>query len=252
MRILAAALVTFLSLTGTAHAAPAPSPLTKNPLYKTGKLPAQTCEEPEVNQDHDAIRLYVEAITACQEKAWSTQVTKAGFRYQKAKVVVKYGDRIKTACGVYHPDDVYSLYCIPNKTIYLMLTDYGLADELDSPEILESLSIGYGYHAQNMVGIVDQEDRAAKKLPKAKALALTTKGSLQSICLAGAFIGSVWDSLGHSRAHGSEYFINRHAVEGNYKGFGTAKNRVYWQRRGFDAASPSACNTYTAPASKVR
>ncbi|MER5321532.1 hypothetical protein [Streptosporangium roseum] len=49
--------------------------------------------------------------------------------------------------------------------------------------------------------------RLAGELSKAGALALSSKVALQNICFAGAFIGSVWDSLGHGKERGSGSFI---------------------------------------------
>ncbi|MFF5212258.1 neutral zinc metallopeptidase [Streptosporangium sp. NPDC000396] len=190
-------------------------------------------------------------MSACLGKAWGAQLKKAGIPFTKPKVTVAYGDRIKTACGIYRPGDTFGLYCQRNTTVYLMVNDYGVADELDSPQMLESLSIGYSYHIQRLIGVLDQEARVARKSSKSGVVALNSKVALQNICFTGAFIGSVWDSLGHSKEHGSDYFINRHSPEGDVPGNGTTKNRVYWLGRGFGAQSPGACNIFTAPASRV-
>ncbi|MFD8562325.1 hypothetical protein ACFV1N_34015 [Streptosporangium canum] len=59
-----------LPLTGTAHAAPGTSAvLTGNPLYKTGTIPQQTCEEPAfTSASHDGARLYVIEMSACPDR----------------------------------------------------------------------------------------------------------------------------------------------------------------------------------------
>lgn len=262
MRILFAALTASAlagtALTGTASAGSAgPVPtgsaaLTKNPIYKTGKFAPRTCEEPTIKGgDIDSVRLYADAVSACLGKAWEAQLGKAGIPFTKPKVTVAYGDRIKTACGVYRPSDTFGLYCQKSTTVYLMVNHYGIAGELDSPQMLESLSIGYAYHIQRLIGVFAQEARVARKSSKAGAVALSSKVALQNICFAGAFIGSVWDSLGHSKEHGSSSFVNRHSMESDVPGNGTTKNRIHWLGRGFDAQSPGACNTFVAPASRV-
>jgi uncharacterized protein len=247
-----------MPLTGAASAnsaGPVPSgsaAFTKNPIYKTGKFTSQTCEEPGISGGHfDSVELYFENMSECLDRAWGPQLKKAGIRYSKPKVKVTYGSQVKTACGTYHLDDVFSMYCKANQTVYVMVAEYGVRNELDSPRMLESLSIGYGYHVQRLIGVLPQETRAAKTLSKAGAVALSSKVSLQNICFVGASIGSVWDSLGHSKAHGSGWFIGQHSMEGETKGNGTFKNRVYWETRGFNAESPDVCNTFNAPASKV-
>ncbi|WP_326645224.1 hypothetical protein OG884_12490 [Streptosporangium sp. NBC_01755] len=47
------------------------------------------------------------------------------------------------------------------------------------------------------------------------------------------------------------FLIDRHRIESSIAGNGTTKNRLYWQRRGFETRSPCACNTFTAPAVRV-
>ncbi|MGV9776961.1 neutral zinc metallopeptidase [Streptosporangium sp. NPDC003464] len=262
MRILFAALtasaLASTALTGTASANSAePIPtgsaaFTKNPIYKTGKFAPRTCEEPTIKGgDIDSVRLYTDAISTCLGNAWGAQLRKAGIPFTKPKVTVAYGERIKTACGVYRPSDTFGLYCQKNTTVYLMVNHYGVAGELDSPQMLESLSIGYSYHIQRLIGVFAQEARVAKESSKVEAAALSSKVALQNICFAGAFIGSVWDSLGHSKEQGSDSFINQHSMESNVPGNGTTKNRIYWLGRGFAAQSPGACNTFMAPAYRV-
>lgn len=248
------------SLTGTASAnsaGPVPTgaaALTGNPIYKTGRFAPRTCEEPSVRGgDIESVRIYADTMAACLGKAWQAQLRKAGIPFSAPKVRVAYGDRIKTACGVYRPGDTFGLYCQKNRTVYLMVTEYGITGEVDSPQMLESLSIGYGYHVQRLIGVLAQEARIAKKLSKAKAkaLALSSRVSLQNICFVGAFVGSVWDSLDNSKKRGHKSFVNRHTMESDVEGNGTTKNRIYWLGRGFDAQAPGACNTFEAPASRV-
>ncbi|MEV4246737.1 neutral zinc metallopeptidase [Streptosporangium canum] len=242
-----------LPLTGTAHAAPGTSAvLTGNPLYKTGTIPQQTCEEPAfTSASHDGARLYVIEMSACLDRVWSAQVRKAGFTWTRPKVVVSHKDRVKTACGPYYPGDTFSLYCIGTGTIYLMVTDSALSNELNHPRMLESLAIGYSYHVQQLGGILREERRAEAKMSKKQRWALSAKVSLQNLCLTGAFLGSVWDSLSHTKAYGTDLIIDWKSVEGDHKEQGKAKNRVYWEQRGFDTLRPGACNTFTAPAGRV-
>ncbi|MEV8632371.1 neutral zinc metallopeptidase [Streptosporangium sp. NPDC051023] len=240
------------SADSTGSAPTGPAALTANPIYKTGRFKPQTCEEPALRGgDIDSIRLYADAMSACLGKAWKAQLKEAGIPFTAPRIAVAYGDRIKTPCGTYRLDDTFGLYCRRNTTVYLMVNEYGISGELDSPQMLESLSIGYGYHVQRLIGVFAQEARAARKLSKAGALALSSKVALQNICFAGAFIGSVWDSLGHTKESGADYFVSRHSYDGDDPGNGTAKNRMYWLKRGFDAQAPGACNTFKAPASRV-
>ncbi|SDJ02871.1 hypothetical protein [Nonomuraea jiangxiensis] len=122
---------------------------------------------------------------------------------------------------------------------------------LDAPKLLEGLSLGYAFHVQKLAGILDAQAKPAKKSSTSEAAVIGRKATLQALCLSGALTGGLWDSLGHTREHGTEYYIGRHVI-GRYGTFGKPANQVHWFRQGLEAESPSACNTFTAPASKVK
>lgn len=250
---LAACVLASTALSGTASAAPAvPAVLAKNPLYKVGKFTLKTCEEPPTAADVEVMRLYVEEVSDCLDKAWGPLVRKAGLPYSRPKVKVSHGDRVETPCGTYAPNQTDSIYCAKTRTVHLMVSDYGLSDEIDRPMWLDALSAGWALHVQTVMGVTGAVAKALKKASKRDRLALYAKHTLQTLCLTGAFTGSVWDSLGHSKRSGHESYINRDARYGDLPGYGTAKNRAYWTRRGFEAESPSVCNTFTAPAARVK
>ncbi|GAA1011729.1 hypothetical protein Aple_012910 [Acrocarpospora pleiomorpha] len=229
-----------------------PGALTKNPIYATGKLPQVTCEEKMFNPARfDSVQLYVEDISDCLEQAWRPQLAKAGIPFSKPRLVVKGGKRIK-ACGFSgEPYETFSMYCLKNKTIYMLIPDRSLADELNRPTILLSLARGYGYHIQQLTGIVGQQLKAEKKLSKRGLLAQRKRFELQTTCFAGAFLGSVWDSLGHTAEPSSEHMLWVLVNTTIGPSQGSTKNRTYWATRGYESWSPGSCNTFTAPAKRV-
>ncbi|WP_187414667.1 neutral zinc metallopeptidase [Nonomuraea sp. PA05] len=253
---LTACVLASTALSGAASAASAapavPAVLAKNPLYKAGKFALKTCEEPPTAADVEVLRLYVEEVSICLDKAWGPLVKKAGLPYGKPKVKVSHGEKVKTSCGTYVPDVTDSVYCAKTRTVHIMVSDYGLTGEIDRPMWLDALSAGWALHVQNVAGVTGAVAKAVKKASKRDLLAMRAKHTLQTLCLTGAFTGSVWDSLGHSKRSGHESYIDRDARYGDVPGFGTAANRAYWTRRGFEAESPSACNTFTAPAVRVK
>ncbi|MER7133383.1 neutral zinc metallopeptidase [Streptosporangium saharense] len=244
--------------TGTADASPSgsvpsgPGALTRNPVYKTGKFLSQTCEEPDLRVgDVETLQTYADDVSACLNRAWSAQLKRAGIPFRTPKVAVGYGEAVRTACGVYRPAEVFGLYCHRNRTVYLLTTEYGMADVIQSSQMLESLSIAYAYHVQNLIGVLAEGDRVVRKSSRSAVLAMNSKTALQNICFTGAFVGSVWESLENRKARGVESFLNEHTMEGDTPGLGRNKNRLYWLRRGFEARSPAVCNTFTAPRTKV-
>ncbi|MGI5291586.1 hypothetical protein ACQEVF_50900 [Nonomuraea polychroma] len=253
--LLLAGVLASAALSGTASAGPVPTgtaALTKNPMYKTGKFAVGGCEEPFAGSaDVEVFRRYVEEMDVCLDKAWQPLLRKAGLPYGKPHVRFSYGDKVKTSCGTFMVNNSDSVYCVRTKTIHMMVNDYGLRGEIDKPKLLESLSIGYAFHVQKLAGILDAQVKLVEKSSKREAAALGNKVGLQALCLSGALTGGVWDSLVHTREHGQDYYIGRHVI-GEFGSFGKPANQVYWFRRGFEAESPSVCNTFTAPASRVK
>ncbi|GAA0379940.1 hypothetical protein Acor_01410 [Acrocarpospora corrugata] len=230
-----------------------PGALTKNPIYATGKLPQVTCEEQMFNPARfDSVELYVDNVADCLDRAWRPQFAKAKLSFPRPRFVVKGGDRVKT-CGLSGTTyETFSMYCPRNKTIYTVIPDRALKNELNRPTILLSLARAYAYHVQQLTGIVDQERKVEKKLSKRGLLAQRKRFELQASCFTGAFLGSVWDSLGHTAAdHDSEYVLYVLVNTTIGAGQGSDKNRTYWATRGYDTWSPGACNTFTAPAKRV-
>ncbi|WP_084965597.1 neutral zinc metallopeptidase [Thermoactinospora rubra] len=243
-------------LTAAALAGPIPSghaALTRNPLYKTGPLPDVTCEQPiYTTTTYESVKSYTQILADCFDQLWSTKVRKAGIAYQKPKLVVQQGKDIK-GCGTrYRPGDTDSLYCIKTKTIYLFSHEVVEGRELENGEILLNLAQMYGFHVQNHLGILAQEAREWRKLSKKARLELSDRLYLQNFCLAGAGAGAAWESLESLYNTPLTTMMGFYTMTGgDMPGYGTAKSRRHWMTRGYEAASPGVCNTFTAPKSRV-
>jgi uncharacterized protein len=73
--------------------------------------------------------------------------------------------------------------------------------------------------------------------------------------LGAAFMGSIWPLPGYQDEDWKN-IVDIYRDSGDEKinkerSHGTGKNRVAWLQKGFAAASPAACNTWSAPASRV-
>ncbi|GAA5080302.1 hypothetical protein HNP84_000724 [Thermocatellispora tengchongensis] len=221
--------------------------LTKNPIYKTGKLELKECDEQPVKpEDADSARIYLEYVLDCLDESWSAQFAKAKlpFAKPKFKVLTTYG---KTTCGTF-PTFAQGLYCENSRTIYVLL-DKAILSEPGELFLFQLLAHEYGHHVQELAGILDEEVRLQKKKVPG-VWERHRRVELQAECLSGAFIGSVWQSLGRSQFDFD--YIGKLAQAGfDSKSHGKGKNIAYWLKRGFDAESPDACNTWTAPKSRV-
>ncbi|TYB68507.1 hypothetical protein FXF51_11760 [Nonomuraea sp. PA05] len=262
LALMAGALVGVL-FAGTAHAATSSAPsykpvLTKNKLYKSGKLGISVCEEPEVTSGTvDEAKIYFEAVMECLDKAWSPVVKKAGYRFTKTKftVVTKEGTKIGT-CGRF-PWGAQAVYCPKEKAMYFLLSDNVIEEPTDLA-LMQVLAHEYGHHIQQLTGILKATDVIIAKDSESRALEALRRSELQAQCLSAAFVGRVWNSLGRPDTDWSILLKGHHNVvaalgarSGSEETHGSHASNKLWLERGFKAQSASACNTFSAPKSKV-
>ncbi|MEV4169687.1 MULTISPECIES: neutral zinc metallopeptidase [unclassified Nonomuraea] len=250
---------------GTAHAATASAPaykpvLVKSPIYKTGKLGYETCEEPRVQGGSlDEVKGYLDAVLDCLNEAWEPKVKQAGFKFSKPgmQVITKLG--AKTGCGGF-PAGAQALYCSLNNKITFLVSP-NLVEEPNDLMLMLVLAHEYGHHIQQLTGMFKALQSYDGK-SEAVLLDVIRRFELQAECLSGTFIGSVWHSLG--RPETDFTYIVKHGGSGldlsaigvkqkswGEQTHGSAKNAGLWLKRGFDTESAGGCNTWKAPKSQV-
>ncbi|NRQ30990.1 hypothetical protein HII36_03965 [Nonomuraea sp. NN258] len=253
LALIAGALASVL-FAGTAHAAPVAadpfSPvLTKNPIYKTGELGTETCEEQPLQRDDlDGARVYLEFLLDCLADSWREPITKAGFTFKEPKFSVISKPGAATGCGKF-PRGAQAVYCPNNKKITFLLDPYILSEPTEL-FLMAVIAHEYGHHIQDLTGVLNIVDRYKGK-SKARIYDEARRVELQAECMSGAFIGSVWHSLGR-RDFDFKYIVQTAQVGFDDGIHGKPANIAWWLQRGFDAESPSACNTWAAPKGKVR
>jgi hypothetical protein len=101
--------------TAPTSAPPLPTALTRNPIYRVGKLPSAKCAEPAYEPTSlTNARAYFTQYVACLNKAWAPVIRKAGFTFRPPKLVVVLGQSPSSPCTV---DDGRDYYC--GGTIYM-------------------------------------------------------------------------------------------------------------------------------------
>ncbi|MDX2969645.1 neutral zinc metallopeptidase [Kribbella solani] len=238
--------------TAPVSAPPMPATLVNNPIYRVGPLPSARCAEPAYEPTSLAnVRAYFTQYLACLNKAWAPVIRKAGFTFTEPKLVVVLGQSPSSPCTV---DDGRDYYC--GGTIYMdAATHLDIAkDDPDWARAWMALEIGheYGHHVQALTGILTALYKHDQTLNGVEAqLEGTRRMELQASCFSGAYIGAdryyfpvtpdwlvVWrkailDTIDTEHDHGK------------------GANHARWTTAGFDAATPAACNTYTAASSLV-
>ncbi|MEV0613288.1 neutral zinc metallopeptidase [Nonomuraea sp. NPDC050404] len=264
LALIAGALASVL-FAGTAHAATAPAykpVLTKNPLYKTGKLGTQTCEEPEVTQGTvEEAEDYFTAVMVCLDKAWRPVVKKAGYSFSTPKldVITKPGE--KTPCGPFPDGNVQAIYCSTSKSISFLLSPQIIEEPTDLA-LMHVLAHEYGHHVQQLTGILKETDkRFYVKRQTKDTMEGIRRSELQAQCMGAAFVGRVWDSLGRPDSDWNILVKGTHNAialdtlgvrSGSDESHGSDAANTRWLQQGFKAQSASACNTWAASDAKVR
>lgn len=221
-------------------------------LYDSGRLRRASCPEEKIS--HGGIprtRQYLSAVVKCLDTTWSAHFKRAGLPFSPP-VVRFYDEPEDRVCGVRWPAGAAAFYCTDRRTLVFPLQGRWIEERKD----LYPFKIAaheYGHHLQSLTGIrATYEQRVRAR--QGDHHELGRRYELQADCLAGAFIGGVWSSLGRPSADWTALVESTKASgdEGDApRTHGTGTSRAYWLKRGFAATSPAACDTWKAPASRV-
>ncbi|MFB9673899.1 neutral zinc metallopeptidase [Streptosporangium vulgare] len=222
-----------------------------NPLLRTGKLAATSCQEPPIiDRGVPMTREYLTAVVRCLDTSWSAHLAHAGLRFRRPTVRF-YEEPARRVCGVRWPANADAFYCTERATLVFPLTGYWIEGRTDLYP-LKVAAHEYGHHLQSLTGVRAAYE-ARVRSDRTHQAELGRRYELQADCLAGVFLGSVrrslsrteqdWEALsGALRAGGDDGYHRTH---------GTGANRLRWFERGRRAVSPAACDTWTATPSRV-
>ncbi|MFI6388385.1 neutral zinc metallopeptidase [Nonomuraea sp. NPDC050540] len=227
--------------------------LTHNALYRTGQFPASACRLPApADRGHAAVRAYLNTTYACLNAVWGKHLRANGLA--SAKPAFTYMTSGKAPfCRGRAADIMPGAYCNPTGVIGVYLP--GPVREY-APEVgfLLVMAHEYGHHVQRLTGVL-QGASQERYTSKAHVLEAQRRYELQADCLAGVYIGSVWDAQKRSVPEGGALIAIAWSLGGE-KGsttndHGSRANRARWFNKGFAAETPSACNTWTAAPATV-
>ncbi|GAA4091604.1 neutral zinc metallopeptidase [Nonomuraea soli] len=245
--IAALSCVFVLAFTSPAAAYPINEPeLTGNALYSYGPLPESDCAEKPVDPNNvSAAKNYLRGLFSCLDSTWGQYLAANGAESDPIKVVfVKKMPRKWCGSATGSANSSYR-YCDETKTVMFKLG----SSWLDYPEdlwLFHMAATAYGFHVQNLVGITHAYDRAPYK-GKAELNEQIRRHSLQSDCLSGAFLKSIWPLKGRDSGDLAELYD---LFESDPE-YGKARSQRYWVREGFANADPGDCNTWSASSTKV-
>jgi uncharacterized protein len=236
--------------------------VTKNALYtQQVPLPVRCNEQPlPVGPVTDPqLTAHFESLIACMVRVWQPPVTQAGWVITRPTVTV-YGDKITTQCG---DSDINAFYCSADQNLYFSNQLVPSTSELTKIKWAADIIMAheYGHLVQGRSGILTAVyGLRANAATKEENLQIGRRKEQQADCLSGMFTRAVSRSLSIQQSEldqieavlaalGDDVLSGDPDVVGDH---GWAENRRYWHISGLASSAISACNTFLAPASRVR
>jgi len=192
------------------------------------------------------------------QRVWARQLRGRGWRDAK---LVLFWDQTRSACGA-AAAEMGPFYCPGDERVYIDLGFYReLSTRFGAPgAFAQAYVIAHemGHHLQNLLGIEPKVREAQARHP-AQRNALSVLMELQADCLAGVWghsarerglldPGDLESGLGAAAAVGDDRLQKAATGRVSPESFthGTSAQRVQWFRRGFEAGSLDACDTFRA------
>ncbi|MEU4405275.1 neutral zinc metallopeptidase [Streptosporangium sp. NPDC023963] len=225
---------------------------TASPLYRTGTLPTMRCQAGQIRAGSAAsYRTFVTKLIRCLNLAWKTQFRKTNLPFSHPKLRFSTV-KVSTPCGRW-PTSAGGMYCSSNRTIYIGVTRDVLKNAFVANHA-QFIAHEYGHHVQHLAGIVNYYSNSIWRASASTKLAFSRRLELQADCLASAFLRQAADDLPLEEAQW-EAMVSWVSANGHKNwpknDHGKGRSQAYWMERGFNAGSPSGCNTWTAPTGRV-
>ncbi|MBB6349266.1 neutral zinc metallopeptidase [Nonomuraea muscovyensis] len=246
-----------LALSGTASAEAArpsanatvaapPAVLTKNRIYRSGTASPLSCSVPEIRAGSAAsIKTFHRALARCANRFWATRFKAAGLRYTPPKLHITTGS--SSVCGKITSNGAQ--YCSAQRTVAIRIMKRDLREPFRM-NIAHSVAHEWGHHVQQLTGMLDEHNRQYWRARGTARSIVSHRLEMQAECFAGVFYSATLDSI--DPGIGWADWIGAVGESRESKAHGKPRNLAYWQDRGYDSGSARACNTWTAPTSRVR
>ncbi len=213
--------------------------LKKNPVYAI-KVPAE-CPAQSIPSGKASFRTQVKALVDCENTAWRKALAATPVTFSKPKVVF-YNTTQASPCG--RLGTVYpAAYCTGDRTLYFSTAAYAQG-RYYRLAVAQFVMHEYAHHVQELAGIFDA-DLALDEKP-----AVTTRRiELQAHCI--AHYQLTHSDIGFSASDRADAEF-QFSYTTDAKGHGSAAAERYWGRRGLGGSKIGVCNTWKAPASRVK
>ncbi|WP_157570299.1 neutral zinc metallopeptidase [Microtetraspora malaysiensis] len=230
-------------------ASSAPTAQTRNKLYRSGMAKQVACSPTEPRKGSAAsIKRYLQYVAKCNDILWSRQFKAVGMGFSRPRLVIMTSGT-KSPCGTltsWSP----AHYCPDSRTIYVRLLKSQIKDPF-ALVLAKTMAHEYGHHVQQRSGIIGAYWSNYNRTRNATARNLmSSRLEQQAECFAGVFLRAAEDYLPVDQRE-YDYVVDWAAKNATDKAHGKGRNQAWWLERGFNSASPGACNTWVAPNARV-
>lgn len=200
-----------------------------------------TCPSQAIPGGWKRFQTQVAGLVACENRAWAAKLAGTSISFSKPAVHF-YSDTVKSPCGKLGSSFPAS-YCTANQTLYFSRAAYqqGRYYRLS---VAAFVFHEYAHHVQQMAGIFDAYPTL--KMPEASA---SRRIELQAHCIAHYWLVHAGVGFGAADRRDVEYQLG-YTTDAN--GHGSVAAQQYWGHRGLRGKTIGACDTWSAPASKVK
>jgi predicted metalloprotease len=248
-------LVTLLSGGGLGQLAPL-----EDQQVGLGDTPGEVSEECRTGEDaNERQDCRIVGVVNSVQKFWDGVFTESRRRYRYVDTVF-FTDQVQTGCG-FASSQVGPFYCPRDQQVYI---DLGFFDELQSRfgagggPFAQAYVIAheYGHHVQNLLGVLETIGRD-RQGPESRAV----RAELQADCYAGAWAANavetglieqltqadINEGVDAASAIGDDRIQEQTQGQVNPETWthGSSEQRRRWFSRGYERATPAACNTFS-------
>jgi hypothetical protein len=240
-----------------------------NPLPFLGvatKAPeVQMQESPEPYQEtaqETQLRELTAVVLADTEETWGAILPQYGVQYVEPTLVL-FSGAVQSGCGTAE-SAMGPFYCPLDQKVYIDMSFYeDLAKRFGAPgDFAQAYVIAHevGHHVQNLVGTAEKVSGMKERMSPADANVLSVRMELQADCFAGVWAnhaarsrqlleaGDIEEGLNAASAIGDDRLqhMSQGRVVPDAFTHGSSEQRARWFRKGLEAGTPDACDTFSA------
>ena len=209
-----------------------------------------------------ALRELTAVVLADTEDTWSAILPQYGVPYREPTLVL-FDGLVQSGCGTAE-SAMGPFYCPLDQKVYIDMSFYDdLSKRFGAPgDFAQAYVIAHevGHHVQNLVGTAEKVQAAQQRASKVQANELSVRMELQADCYAGVWAnhaarsrrlleaGDVEEGLNAASAIGDDRLqrMSQGRVVPDAFTHGSSEQRVRWFRKGLEAGTLEACDTFSA------